>query len=281
MDDIKNHLLHPMGLPAGSPFGLFFLPVFLGCLGSLFLSVLPLKFIPALNCSVVEYQSTLIETFDEPLITGRNQFLARSGRKSADFLLESYRNPESRSRVISFFTEICHSEHISEVILANSDINDISPALALALAWEESRFNPLAVNTRNRDGSIDRGLFQLNNRSFPRLDVQSFFKPEISAKYGISHLRHCLNTGGTEVAALAMYNAGTGRVRNSGAPKTTLDYVSRILENRQEIERRFMERENLFQEELESAALIAEAKLADSRRERHRLVPLMPLVGMK
>jgi hypothetical protein len=132
------------------------------------------------------------------------------------------------------------------------------------------------VNNKNRDESIDRGLFQLNNRSFPRLETQSFFNLELNAKYGMSHLRHCLDTGGTEVAALAMYNAGTGRVRSTGTPKITLDYVGRILENRWKIEDRFEEWEkSLFKEKPEELPeIIAEAKPA-----RSRLVPLMPLAG--
>jgi hypothetical protein len=79
--------------------------------------------------------------------------------------------------------------------------------------------------------------------------LQAFFNPETNAYYGMSHLRYCLDTGGTEIAALAMYNAGSSRVHNSGTPKTTLDYVSRILDNRREIERLFFEWESQFNEE--------------------------------
>jgi hypothetical protein len=95
------------------------------------------------------------------------------------------------------------------------------------------------MNRHNRDGSIDRGLFQLNNRSFPNLENSAFFDIKSNARYGISHLRHCLDSGGSEISALAMYNAGAGRVSTSGAPKVTLDYISRILENRGRLESRF------------------------------------------
>ena len=36
-----------------------------------------------------------------------------------------------------------------------------------------------------------------------------------------------------------MYNAGTTKVRNNNTPKQTLDYASRILNYRQELERLF------------------------------------------
>jgi len=264
MDESKNRFLRQL---------IFFLPLFLGCVGSLFLSILPLKFIPAMSGNSANRFEISIKTDKLPAVAGNSNFLIRANRGSEDIIQELYRQPESRSRVIGFFAEICPSIEIAEIILDSANVNNISPALALALAWEESRLNPLAVNAKNRDGSIDRGLFQLNNRSFPGLDNQSFFDPEINAKYGMSHLRHCLNTGGTEIAALAMYNAGTNRVRNSGTPKTTLDYISRILDNRQEIERRFMERETLFHQELENAAKLTS--------ERQRLVLLMPHASLR
>ncbi|WP_461249005.1 transglycosylase SLT domain-containing protein, partial [Treponema sp. R6D11] len=87
--------------------------------------------------------------------------------------------------------------------MQNADEYNVPAALAFALCWEESRFNPRAVGKPNRDGSIDRGLFQLNNRSFPELDTYMFFNVQHNARYGISHLRYCLDYGGSEVSALA------------------------------------------------------------------------------
>jgi hypothetical protein len=154
-------------------------------------------------------------------------------------ILDFYRDPDSRDWVVSFFTSLCGSRYIAAVILTNAAAFDVAPALAFALSWEESRYNPRAVNRKNRDESIDRGLFQLNSRSFPKITEQDFFNPSINAWYGMGHLRWCLDSGGSEIAALAMYNAGTGRVRSLGAPKITLDYIHRILENRRKIEEAF------------------------------------------
>jgi hypothetical protein len=159
--------------------------------------------------------------------------------KTPDPVIEYFRNPEYTEWVIDFFSGICSSYDIAHAILENADKNNVPVALAFALSWEESNFNPRAVNRSNRDGSIDRGLFQLNNRSFPNLQVMDFFDINTNTYYGINHLKHCLNAGGTEVSALAMYNAGTGRVNTSGAPRITLNYISRILENRSKIESRF------------------------------------------
>jgi soluble lytic murein transglycosylase-like protein len=113
------------------------------------------------------------------------------------------------------------------VILDNSRKFGVRPSLAFALALEESEFRVDAIN-KNGD-SVDRGLFQLNSKSYPGLSIQDFYDPDTNARYGISHLKGCLKEAGNEVAALAMYNAGNGRVARNATPKTTLNYVSRIL----------------------------------------------------
>lgn len=252
------------------------IPVFLGCLGSMILCALLMLWQSPAGSAVVEDQEAYHAAMEEDHAeTEMLQFFTQAAERR-DLIMELYRDPEARSRVTDFFTEICASAEIAEAILANAELFDIPPALAVALAWEESRLNPRAVNTKNRDESIDRGLFQLNNRSFPRLDTHSFFNLRVNAKYGMSHLRHCLDTGGSEIAALAMYNAGTGRVKSSGTPMTTLSYASRIMENRWMIEARFQQREAQFQEQQYKLFIpeVAEAK------QPSRFVPLMPLANL-
>ncbi|MDR0502104.1 MAG: lytic transglycosylase domain-containing protein [Treponema sp.] len=175
---------------------------------------------------------------DEHIQTAANLFKAVPDG-DIDLVLKYFRTPEYREWVTGFFSGLCSNAEIARAVLENTDKYNVSPALAFALIWEESKYDPHAINRHNRDGSIDRGLFQLNNRSFPGLEVASFYDINISARYGVGHLRHCLDNGVSEVSALAMYNAGTGRVRNSGTPQATLDYASRILENRSRIESRF------------------------------------------
>jgi len=212
------------------------LPLFTGTLGSLIL------------CSLFIVQTAVFKKPPPPIIeiTIENRhkengvhFLSIKSKKGSDAILELYRNPEYRIWVVDFFADVCSSQEISRGILDCSDEFNVPPALAFALSWEESNFNQYAVNRRNQDGSVDRGLFQLNNRSFPHLETSDFFNINKNARYGISHLRHCLNTGGNEISALALYNAGAGRVKNSGAPKITLDYINRILENQRKIENLF------------------------------------------
>jgi hypothetical protein len=229
------------------------IPLFTGLLGSLvFCAVIAAQTNVFGGVTAGNYIGSIVEL--RPENTGSYFLTVRE--QAEDPVLEYYRNPDYQEWVIDFFTGICSSREIAKAVLQNADEFNISPALAFALSWEESRFNPRAVNRHNRDGSIDRGLFQLNNRSFPHLELNTFFDININTRYGISHLRHCLNVGGTEVSALAMYNAGTGRVNTSGAPRVTLNYIDRILENRSKIETRF--RTMLIKEE--------EARIAEKTR---------------
>ena len=108
------------------------------------------------------------------------------------------------------------------------------------MAHTESNYNSNATN-RNANTTIDRGLFQLNSNSFPALSESDFFDPFVSSKYGMAHLKFCLKTAGNEVSALAMYNAGTGRVRSNKTPQSTLNYVGKIMSYQKMLDQLFEE----------------------------------------
>jgi soluble lytic murein transglycosylase-like protein len=156
---------------------------------------------------------------------------------SEDLALKLYRDTLLREEVISYFTELTGSREIAEVVLRYADRNNLSVTLAFALSWVESRYFPYAVNENS--SSIDRGLFQLNSFSFPDLTEKQFFSIETNAKYGIGYLRSCFDQGKNEIAALAMYNAGRTRVNQGGAPRSTLDYIAKILDYQGMLEENF------------------------------------------
>jgi len=208
-------------------------PVFIGVLSSLiFCAAISVSYGGVFGSEKPEAAVVKIEEEEE-------EFLLSVFEQNNDPVLEYFRDPEYREWVIEFFSSLCSNSEIAQVILDSADAYSVPPALAFALSWEESRFNPRATSRPNRDGSVDRGLFQLNSRSFPNLEPAAFFDVKSNAHYGISHLRYCLDSAASEISALAMYNAGTGRVRTQGAPEVTLNYISRILENRRKIENRF------------------------------------------
>lgn len=141
--------------------------------------------------------------------------------------LALYREELTRDRVVDFFVERAGSEAIAFPILYYADRLDISLTLAFSLVWGESRFLPVAVNYNST--SIDRGLFQLNSRTFRHLAEDDFFNPEVNAFHGLKYLEFCLNQGADDAQALAIYNAGLTRVVRGQTPVHTLRYVDRIL----------------------------------------------------
>lgn len=149
-----------------------------------------------------------------------------------------YRNEATRDKVVAFYTEETGLEEISRAVVDAAERNEIPLPLAFSLCWVESRYNPMAINRNS--SSLDRGLFQLNSRSFPELDEEDFFSIEVNSKYGMAYLRYCLDVGENEFVALAMYNAGRHRVTNRGAPVSTLEYISRIVDYQERLEERFL-----------------------------------------
>jgi len=94
-----------------------------------------------------------------------------------DIILEAYQDPVDRDWIEFFFEGLTGSRDIAAAILANAAEFNIPPSLAFSLCWEESRYNPRAVNRTNSNKTVDRGLFQLNSASFPDLKEQDFFDP--------------------------------------------------------------------------------------------------------
>ena len=154
--------------------------------------------------------------------------------------LTLYRQPVSRGAVEWFYMRVTGSKETTTAILREAERNNIPLSLAFSLAYAESRYKATAVNT-NKNATVDRGLFQLNSRTFPNLSEEEFFNPAISAKYGMAHLRFCLNIAGNEVAALCMYNAGTAKVRANNTPQSTLKYAGKIMAHREKIDALFSE----------------------------------------
>lgn len=155
-----------------------------------------------------------------------------------DSVLALYRQPQSRPAVEWFFSRVAGSREVATAILENADKNDISPTLAFSLAYVESHFNTNAIN-KNSNYTVDRGLFQLNSATFPKLTEEEFFDPKVSAKYGMSHLRYCMDIAGNDITALAMYNAGTSRVKANKTPQRTLNYVAKISNYKEKLDIRF------------------------------------------
>jgi soluble lytic murein transglycosylase-like protein len=159
-------------------------------------------------------------------------FLLSEKPDELDSGLFLYRNELTRPLVERFYTRVTANVAITDAILKAADSNDISLPLAFSLAWVESSYRVRALNYNA--GSVDRGLYQLNSRTFPNLKEEQFFNPQTNADQGLAYLRYCIEVGRNEVVALAMYNAGVDRVRR-GTPYSTLRHVAKILDNERKL----------------------------------------------
>ena len=86
---------------------------------------------------------------------------------------------------------------------------DVPFELLKAIAVKESGLNPKAINSANANGSIDRGLMQINSVHLSRysgLDPAALFIPEINVYLGAKILRACIDRRGFNWKALNCYN---------------------------------------------------------------------------
>jgi len=89
----------------------------------------------------------------------------------------------------------------------------VSPSLLYAIAKVESGLNANAIN-KNKDGSIDVGLMQINSRWFSYLrkhgiDPRWLFDPCYNVMVGAMVLRHCIDRYGLTWQAVDCYNKGS------------------------------------------------------------------------
>lgn len=154
-------------------------------------------------------------------------------------MLALYREDLTHDAVVDFFVDLTGSADIAMPILYHAERAGISLSLVFSLSWVESRYRPDAINQNAT--STDRGLFQLNSRTFRDLTEDDFFHPDTNTYHGIDYLSWCLEHTSSDWEAVAVYNAGLTRVRAGRTPQSTLIYVERIRRFRTRLEQRFRE----------------------------------------
>ena len=71
---------------------------------------------------------------------------------------------------------------IEQIIRMIAKEETVDPDLAVRVAKCESSLNPKAINT-NRDGTRDRGLFQINERWHPQVTDEQAFDPIFATRF--------------------------------------------------------------------------------------------------
>lgn len=114
---------------------------------------------------------------------------------------------------------------IQQIIIEEANRAGVNPALMLAIANQESGFNPNAVGDKNVGGSY--GLFQIHKPSHP--DYTGGFDPRANAAYASKMMKGLLaKYGGDMDKAIMAYNAGGGNVDKGTIPASTRAYLANV-----------------------------------------------------
>lgn len=116
-----------------------------------------------------------------------------------------------------------------------STVTGVPIGIAKALISKESGWDPKAIHY-NFDGSVDRGLMQINSSSessfsLRYLDGQELdpFDVDQSIAVGLSFLADMHERFGSWITAVMAYNCGPGTVENEMVPETTKKYAREIM----------------------------------------------------
>ena len=121
-------------------------------------------------------------------------------------------------------------QQIKELIIQEALRRKIDPAIALAIAEHESKFNPNAHNSKGEDSV---GLFQINREAHP--DYKGGFDVKKNIQYGVGVIVDALKkANGDTYKALAIYNGGVGgqkaSIRN-GYPQAVTKLINKHRDN--------------------------------------------------
>jgi hypothetical protein len=146
---------------------------------------------------------------------------------------------------IDLYTSLTKNKEISEIIIKVSLEKEIPLNISFAMAYCESSFKVTASN-KNENLSQDFGLFQINNKTFPKAN---YFDIEENTNLGLSYYKNLYISTGSYEISLVFYNAGPVRAY---IPYVSLLYADRILTKEREYDKFFNENRYIaFYEEIE------------------------------
>lgn len=139
---------------------------------------------------------------------------------------------------LGFYSGLTRNNEIAAIIVDAALTKEVPVNLAFAIAWTESRFNPLAVNT-NGNNTTDNGLFQINDYYHPEVDP---FDNTEASHYAMGYLTEQYNKFYSWDIAGMLYNAGT--VENIS--NHSMRYLAEFTEKEKEFDEEF----NIFRRNL-------------------------------
>ena len=114
---------------------------------------------------------------------------------------------------------------MKRLIIKIASEEGVDPAIALAIAEQESGFNPNARNKSSREDSL--GMFQINTKAHP--DYKGGYNPEVNTRYAVRMIKNLLQkTNGNIPQAMAAYNGGWGGKNSTQAQNYAKQAFGRI-----------------------------------------------------
>jgi soluble lytic murein transglycosylase-like protein len=122
-------------------------------------------------------------------------------------------------------------QRIERCILSAAQYRHQDPKLLKAIALQESGMNPSLVSGRNKNGTVDIGLFQINSSWLPKLKKQGITERQlydgcVSAYVAAWILAHEIDTHGLTWRAVGAYNSPTEANRKIYAQRIQERYIN-------------------------------------------------------
>jgi soluble lytic murein transglycosylase-like protein len=152
--------------------------------------------------------------------------------------LFSFAKNEENNNIRNYF-DVPLEEKIQDTLIDLCIKYEIDPVLILSIIKHESEFNANTISKKNKNGSIDYGLMQINNINHDRLEkeigINNFLDPEQNIHAGIYMLSELLKRYELQ-EALICYNMGERKFKELSAQgiKAT-PYTKKITEIMQTI----------------------------------------------
>lgn len=119
------------------------------------------------------------------------------------------------------YTEKSSTDVIKNKIIKEAHKQKVDPSLALAVAQQESGFNPKATSPAGA-----KGIFQLMPKTAQSVGVTDAYDIDQNIQGGVKYLKWCLDNTNTVEEALVAYNAGIGNLNKAKKAGKKIDSIT-------------------------------------------------------
>lgn len=106
----------------------------------------------------------------------------------------------------------------------------INPQILWAIAHKETKHNPKLISKKNKNGTYDIGIMQINSVHLPRLKNEynitenDLLDPKINIFIGAEILKKCFDKHGATQNGITCYN---GRIKNNAYGRDVLEILAK------------------------------------------------------